>query len=188
MKLIKKLGRDKTKQYYSYLGLFECECGTNTILNISNGLKQNVCSICNDKSRSSRNTKHGDSGARLNRIWKAIKTRCYNKNSKDYKWYGSKGITVCQEWKHSYTVFKEWAINNGYSDELTIDRIDSSLGYSPDNCRWIPHSENVKRASLKYTKEVIEEVESMDMSFYKACGILGYHYGSFMRARRSSNV
>lgn len=96
---------------------------------------------------------HGDAGgriigqrARLYRIWSNMKTRCYNKNVRSYADYGAKGIGVCDEWLNNYEAFKEWAMLNGYNDKLSIDRIDSSKGYCPDNCRWITLSENSIRA------------------------------------------
>lgn len=98
-------------------------------------------------------TIHGDSGgaivgkrSRLYRIWSNIKSRCYNKNVRSYKDYGERGIKVCDEWLNSYEEFKLWAISNGYSDDLTIDRIDSDKDYCPNNCRWITASENSIRA------------------------------------------
>ena len=72
--------------------------------------------------------------------------RCYNSNSKDYKWYGAKGIKICSEWINIPERFEQWALNHGYNDTLTLDRIDSNKDYEPSNCRWITLRENCQRA------------------------------------------
>ena len=83
---------------------------------------------------------------RLRDIFGHIKDRCFNENNKDYCWYGGKGISVCQEWLDNPKLFEKWAIDNGYADNLTIDRINPDKNYTPDNCQWIPLKENTRKA------------------------------------------
>lgn len=82
--------------------------------------------------------KHGLYKTRLHRIWHSMYCRCYYKSTNQYKNYGGRGIKVCEEWKHmeGFIKFYNWAINNGYNDNLTLDRIDNQKDYSPTNCKW----------------------------------------------------
>lgn len=87
---------------------------------------------------------HGLRKHPLYTTWQNIKNRCYNPNGQDYKDYGARGIPVCDEWKQNFEKFYLWAISNGWEKGLSIERKDYNLGYSPENCTWIPMSEQSK--------------------------------------------
>lgn len=87
-------------------------------------------------------SEHGMTNTRLMNIWRNMKQRCNNPKNTAYGRYGARGVKVCQEWEESSAAFFNWALNSGYSDDLTIDRIESTGSYEPDNCRWIPLTEN----------------------------------------------
>ena len=139
-----------------------CECGM-TVTVSGHDLRRGNTQSCGCMRREhllEANTTHGDSMrnrfARLYRIWANINTRCSNPNFAEFESYGGKGIKNEFE---SYPAFKEWAYANGYYDQpedtpkremLSIDRIDPSKGYSPENCRWISHGENAKRRNVDY--------------------------------------
>lgn len=85
---------------------------------------------------------------RLYNIWACMKQRCNNPKHTAAAWYHDKGIRVCDEWLE-YKTFEKWALENGYSDDLTIDRVDSGKNYEPSNCRWITIEENRARSKVQ---------------------------------------
>lgn len=90
---------------------------------------------------------------RIQRIYQGLLNRCYNEKSKSYRWYGAKGIKVCKEWLDNPLEFEQWALSNGYKDNLTIDRKNSNKDYCPKNCRWVTNIENSK---YKLTTKILE--------------------------------
>ncbi len=121
--------------------LCECECGAKRTV-MGYHLRHGQTQSCGQKS--CRRKKHGESLSRLYRVWSSMHTRCTNPNHSHYPLYGGRGIRVCAEWKN-YMTFRDWALKNGYNDDVQIDRIDNNGNYEPTNCRYVTQKENVNR-------------------------------------------
>ncbi len=134
---------------------YTCKCDCGTVRDVSSrNLRDGSSMSCGCLNRDII-TKFGNSvyKEKLYSVWNSMKQRCINENDKAYKNYGGRGITVCDEWKNDYIAFKRWALSNGYSEGMWIDRKDNEMGYSPDNCRWSsPKQQSMNKRTTVYVK------------------------------------
>lgn len=133
----------KNKHQYA---LFRCVCGKEKEIRTSNviypqGTKSCGCMYQKLQDSHKHNYKHGLCHDRICKIWYKMRVRCNNPKYPEFYLYGGRGIKVCEEWEKDFMAFYKWSLENGYSDELSIDRIDFNKGYSPDNCRWATNKE-----------------------------------------------
>lgn len=120
----------------------KCDCGNTKLVassNLINGITTSCgCYIKELLKQGKLNMRHGGVGTRLYRIWTDMKCRCTYPSTPSYVNYGGRGISVCKEWFDNFDIFKKWAYENGYKDNLTLERFDNNKNYEPSNCTWIP--------------------------------------------------
>ncbi len=134
-------GKDKYGKIMVYC---RCDCGNNTEV-LKRNVKNNKTKSCGCLAESTKiKPIHGYFGTPIYKVWDSMIYRCYNIHCASYHNYGGRGISVCNIWRHSPKAFIDWALSNGFSDGLQLDRIDNNAGYSPDNCRFVTPKENCR--------------------------------------------
>lgn len=131
----------------------KCDCGNTTYV-ASYSLKSGHAKSCGclhlEKNKTNRITHGFSKTERLYNVWKSMRQRCNCETNQDYKHYGGRGIEVCEEWQESYLTFRNWAMSNGYENNLSIDRIDVDGDYCPENCRWVTQYEQTRNCSRNH--------------------------------------
>ena len=178
--VIKKYGTNKRNEV---IWECKCDCGNTTYVitsKLNNGhTKSCGCHRINETIK--RNYKHGLSHSRLYQTWYNMNGRCYKKFFGSYQDYGGRGITVCDEWKNDFLKFYEWAMKNGYNDNLTIDRIDVNGNYEPSNCRWVTQSVN----NFNKTNNNYIEVNGLNYAITQWTKILNVRYKDIYYRKRT---
>jgi hypothetical protein len=151
--LIKDLGMSYPTSSSKHLlrhGIYECPFCKKHFKTATQSVKRGLTKSCGcyaDKVRGKNLKKHGLANTKLYCVRKDMITRCHNKSSRGYKDYGARGISVCEEWRNDISKFYDWAMKNGYSEGLSIDRIDNDGNYEPKNCRFV--GSNVQKRNTR---------------------------------------
>lgn len=151
--------------------LCKCDCGVEKLIAgtlLTTGHTKS-CGCLNREKIIKSTFKHGLTDTPLHKNWLGMIGRCKYKSHISYKYYGAKGIKVCDEWLNSFITFYEWAMKNGYDKNKSIDRIDSNKDYSPDNCKWSTRKEQ----NYNKTNNLIVEIEGKMLNSKEVFEIYG---------------
>lgn len=169
MLLVAKLPGEKIYRKWSSFGIFFCPyCRSYVKKMRSGGKRDKSCGCYGHQLTGKAHITHGDcrnnnknNKSRIYNILDSMKQRCYNENHKNYKNYGGRGIKICKEWDN-YIIFKIWALNHGYKDNLEIDRRNNDGNYEPSNCRWITRKKNLRNTRrTKLNEDKVRKIRSL---------------------------
>lgn len=188
----------KTKERY---WLVECPICCKNYSVQAKSIKSNRSTKCKSCSSKISKTKHNKYGTRIYKIYYSMKSRCNNTKSKHYKNYGGRGIEICSEWLNDFNKFHKWALENGYSDNLTIDRINNDGNYEPNNCRWTTRnvqSRNTRLLSKRNTSgyrgvskhrnsfvsEITVDNKNIYLGYYKTKELAAIAYNKYVATHK----
>jgi len=155
------LVKNHKKKGIHYYGLYQCSCGTIKAIRHDHIKRGKIfsCGCLKREISKKYNTKHGLAGHIIYNTFYCMLSRCYNKKTKHYKNYGGRGIIICDEWRNDKELFFKWALDNGWSKELEIDRIDNDGNYEPSNCRFVAHNINAQNTrTTKLNVNLVSEI------------------------------
>lgn len=148
--------------------LCRCSCGNEVLLTADalTGGRQVSCGCYRKRHTSEMFMTHGMTDTRLYYVWSGIKSRCYNSKVYEYRFYGARGISMCDEWRSSFEAFRDWAIANGYDDsaergKYTVDRKDQNGNYTPDNCRLATQRQQMNNVRTNHLIEFNGETHTI---------------------------
>ena len=163
-----RIGKDR-----SAIWLCDCDCGNTTEVSTKKLTSKNTksCGCLREELHKT----HGLSDTKLFNVWSGMKQRCYNATTSNYKDYGGRGIKMCDEWLNDFKVFYDWAMENGYEDGLSLDRIDVDGNYEPNNCRWTNDYIQVHNRRL----DKLYTYNGKTMSVRDWCKEIGFYWSLF---------
>lgn len=159
-----------------------CDCGKVCEID-TNHLVSGHTKSCGCNNARYWKTALGLSKSRLYKCWQSMMSRCYSFNNIAYKYYGKRNITVCDEW-HNSSNFLNWALNNGYADNLTLDRIDVNKNYSPENCRWI----TMKEQNRNTRRTIYIDDNNKKICLFDFCKKYNINYKSVLYYRKKYDM
>ena len=168
---------NKLRKYYKCV----CDCGKIHLTRADAVLDKKTfsCGCQKNEKNKGKNFKHYMYKTRIYNIWSAMKQRCLNENCHCFKYYGSRNVSICPEWvdkKDGFKNFLEWAKKSGYSDNLTIDRVDVNGNYCPENCRWA----TTKQQARNKTNNHIVEYNGISLCLTEWAEYLGVNSGTLI--------
>ena len=189
IKVSRKVISGKRERYY---WLCQCLCGKTKEIR-TDSLTRGLVKSCGclkkeqDRINLTKFHRHKMSEKRIYHIWQNMKDRCINENTPCYPRYGGRGIKVCDEWLIPDNFFS-WALENGYNDNLQIDRIDNNGNYEPSNCRWVTVKENCRNRR----SNIIVEYKGENMSLIELSEIVGIKYSTlrerYVKGKRGDDL